>query len=278
MGLAGAGKSTLAARYVERGYERLNRDEIGGTLRGIAQRLDERLGTGTERVVLDNTYVTRAARSEVVRVAQANGARVTCVLCDTPIRDAEINVVARMVARWGKLLAPEELAREARRDPGLMRPTVLSRMRRELEVPTLDEGFAEVEIVPFERAAPNAERGPGVAIALERAEKDDAETLLRTSPQGSPCLVFGWRPDATEEMLRNASAIGERLAARTGREVDVLVCTHPAGPPICWCRPPLPGLWIAFAERRGIDSQASVMVGASPAHDAMARALGMVCQ
>ena len=38
-----------------RGYERLNRDELGGTLRGIVQRLDERLRDGAERIVLDNT-------------------------------------------------------------------------------------------------------------------------------------------------------------------------------------------------------------------------------
>lgn len=74
MGIAGAGKSRLAESYVARGYERLNRDTLGGTLRGIAKRLDERLAGGAARIVLDNTYVTRAARADVVRLASSRGA------------------------------------------------------------------------------------------------------------------------------------------------------------------------------------------------------------
>ena len=46
MGIPGAGKTRLAADYVARGYERLNRDERGGSLRDIAQTLDERLARG----------------------------------------------------------------------------------------------------------------------------------------------------------------------------------------------------------------------------------------
>src|SRR4051794_13165225 len=43
MGIPGAGKSRLAAEYVERGYVRLNRDERGGSLRALAEELDEQL-------------------------------------------------------------------------------------------------------------------------------------------------------------------------------------------------------------------------------------------
>ena len=63
MGIPGAGKSRVAEEYVSRGYLRLNRDERGGTLRALAEALDEELSSGARRVVLDNTYLTRAARS-----------------------------------------------------------------------------------------------------------------------------------------------------------------------------------------------------------------------
>ena len=66
MGVPGAGKSRVAEEYAARGYLRLNRDERGGTLRELAGALDEELGSGTRRVVLDNTYLTRAARSHVI--------------------------------------------------------------------------------------------------------------------------------------------------------------------------------------------------------------------
>jgi histidinol phosphatase-like enzyme len=52
------------------------------------------------------------------------------------------------------------------------------------------------------------------------------------------------------------------------------VCTHPGGPPTCWCRPPLPGLPLAFARAHGIDPARSTLVGTSPAHRTLAARLG----
>jgi DNA-binding helix-hairpin-helix protein with protein kinase domain len=78
MGIPGAGKSRLARDYADRGYERLNRDERGGSLRRLAAALDERLGAGARRVVLDNTYLTRVARSQVVDAAARHGLPVPC--------------------------------------------------------------------------------------------------------------------------------------------------------------------------------------------------------
>src|SRR5262249_21494187 len=59
MGIPGAGKSRLAAEWVDRDYLRLNRDARGGSLKGIAEELDTQLASRVLRVVLDNTYLTR---------------------------------------------------------------------------------------------------------------------------------------------------------------------------------------------------------------------------
>src|SRR5256885_15690169 len=48
--------------------------------------------------------------------------------------------------------------------------------------------------------------------------------------------------------------------------VESAVCPPPAGPPTCWCRPPLPGLPLAFARAYGIDPQRSLLLGTTPAH------------
>jgi aryl-alcohol dehydrogenase-like predicted oxidoreductase len=63
MGIPGAGKTRIAEQYRARGYVRLNRDERGGGLRELAAALDADLDAGARRVVLDNTYLTGAARS-----------------------------------------------------------------------------------------------------------------------------------------------------------------------------------------------------------------------
>ena len=152
MGIAGAGKTRLAAEYVARGYRRLNRDERAGSLRDLADALDEELAAGEPRVVLDNTYVTRSARSYVVDAARRHGVPVRCVWLDTPLAQAQVNLVERLLADVGSLPAPEELAKLARERPGVLAPTSQMRLLRELEPPTEDEGFAAVERVEFRRA------------------------------------------------------------------------------------------------------------------------------
>ena len=56
--------------------------------------------------------------------------------------------------------------------------------------------------------------------------------------------------------------------------VETALCPHPAGPPICWCRPPLPGLALAFARGHGVDPARSTLVGSTPAQRTLAATLG----
>lgn len=255
MGIAGAGKSSLLSRF--EGHERLNRDLLGGTLAGVARRLEATLARGATRVVLDNTYLSRASRSDVVRVAHRAGAWVRCVHVDISLADARINVVNRMLERHGELLAGREL--RAKKDPNLLLPGSLATMHRQIERPSDDEGFSGIETIPFTRRAGSGRAG--IAVPLERID------AVRELPRDVPILVFGWRPDADEPALRS------RLPE--DRLVELAICRHPDGPPSCWCRPPLPGLWLAFARKHGADAFASTMLAVSTAHRTMANELGL---
>src|SRR5262249_8767177 len=254
MGIPGAGKSRLASEWVARDYVRLNRDERGGTLRTIADELQAQLASGARRVVLDNTYLTRASRSYVIDAARERGARVLCLWLDTPLAQAQVNLVERLLDRLGRLPTPEEL-RELGREPGFPLPTSQMRATRELEEPSLDEGFDQIERVDFVR---HRRRGrPGVFIA--------AAALSGKSPDpAAPHLVFDWRPDGTP---LDVSA----LAVET---IETAICPHPGGPPSCWCRPPLPGLVLEFSRRAKADPATSILVGCRPAHKTLAATLG----
>jgi aryl-alcohol dehydrogenase-like predicted oxidoreductase len=290
MGIPGAGKSRAAEPYVARGYERLNRDNAGGTLRAIAKALDERLAAGASRIVLDNTYVTRASRADVVRVASSYGARVRCVHLATPLFEAQVNVVFRMIQRFGRVVAPEEMSELARTDPAAIAPHALARMTRELEPPAGDEGFTEIEIVRFARDPEVGRRGATV-MALDVLERTRKETLLtevdrwrapdsergRGEPERgaqAPYLLYAWRPGASDASLAASEAIAADFRG-AGRSVDVAICRHPEGHPVCWCRPPLPALLVAFAHRHGVDLRASTLIGRSQTDRRMASVLGM---
>jgi len=254
MGLPGAGKSAAAEALVAGGYERLNRDERGGTLAALAALLDERLAAGARRLVLDNTYVTRAARAQVLAIAARHGVAARGIFVDVAMADAQVNVVRRMLAAHGRLLGPDELRRGG--DNTRMTPTALYRLERTLERPAADEGFTMLEVRPFARV-PDAGGRAARFVALDvidRVPADDARAAF----------VIGWAPDA-------AATLEAELGAR---HAGAMLCRHGGGPPICWCRPPLPGLVLALAHAHGLDPTTSELWGTSRAHRALAAAVG----
>jgi aryl-alcohol dehydrogenase-like predicted oxidoreductase len=271
MGIPGAGKSRIAAGLVADGYLRLNRDERGGSLRELAVALDEALSAGGTRVVLDNTYLTRAARNDVIETARRHGAAVRCVWLDTPLAQAQANLVERLLERFGRLPTPGEVRTLARLEPGLLAPTSQMRALRELEPPSADEGWSRVEHVPFERTKARRRGGVCVFVAAAALAQTGWERALEQGEPSAPHLVFDWNPDGSSVALDDAVA---RVAAEVPGQVEGALCPHGAGPPSCWCRPPLPGLPLAFARAHGIDPSRSVLVGAGPAHRTLATALG----
>jgi aryl-alcohol dehydrogenase-like predicted oxidoreductase/adenylate kinase family enzyme len=268
MGIPGAGKSRIAEDYVARGYLRLNRDERGGSLRELATALDEELARGEAQIVLDNTYLTRAVRSYVLEAAQRHGLAARCVWLDTPLAQAQVNLVERLLDRFGALPSSEELREVARREQGFLMPTSQMRTMRELEPPSLDEGWASVEHLEFERVSTHDAGRPGVFIAAGATTEPGWEQPDTDAPH----LVFDWNPDGDRTALDTAVA---RVAARVAGPVEAALCPHPAGPPSCWCRPPLPGLPLAFVRAHELDLSRSTVVGTGPAHRTLATALGV---
>jgi aryl-alcohol dehydrogenase-like predicted oxidoreductase len=270
MGIPGAGKSRVAAGYGERGYVRLNRDELGGTLADLAAALDDALGAGEiTRAVLDNTYLSRASRSYVIDAAARHGVAVRCVWLDTPLDQAQVNLVLRLLQRFGSLPSADELRAAARHEPGLMLPTSQMRAARELEAPSAEEGFAAVERIEFSREPAAGAGVAGALIAASALGDGDAGDQL---PSGDgPVLVFDWRPDGSPSDLADLAA---RVHALTGQPVHTAVCPHGGGPPACWCRPPLPGLPLAFAHEHGLALERCTLIGTSNAHRTLARVVG----
>jgi aryl-alcohol dehydrogenase-like predicted oxidoreductase/predicted kinase len=271
MGIPGAGKSRLAGHYVGRGYVRLNRDERGGALRELAVELAGRLDAGAHRVVLDNTYLTRAARSYVIEAAARHNVRTRCVWLETPLAQAQVNLVERLLERVGALPTPDQLRALARREPGVLSPTQQMRALRELEPPSTDEGFTAVEVIPFARNPPAARARAGVFVAAAVLLRPGWEQAVAHADPGAPHLIFDWRPDGSPDALAPAVAL---LQPAIDGPVEATLCPHAGGPPICWCRPPLPGLPLAFAHAYGVAPARSILIGTSTTHRTLAGSLG----
>ena len=295
MGLPGAGKSTFAKRLVDDGYVRLNRDERGGTLKKLLPALDREVSAGHSKIVLDNTYVTRKSRAAVILAAAKHDLGVCCTWLDTSLDDAQVNAVERMIATHGRLLEPDEIRRATKRDPNTFAPGAQFRAVRELEPPDPSEGFSRVHTVGFVRVRDESfvnravivwcdgvlwrsRSGARVPIDPADMEVDDekAERLRRLDRAGWRILGLSWQPEVGEGMKSrdHVDAAAAELRTRLGVSFELVYCTHPAGPPVCWCRKPLPGLGVVLVHRYRLNAAASLYVGSGPQDPGFARKLG----
>ena len=290
MGMPGAGKTVVARQVEADGYERLNRDALGGSLADLVPRLDELLTGGKRRVVLDNTYPTRSSRNEVIETAWQRCVSVRCIWLTTDVGDAQINSILRMLDVHGSLPTPEEIRERSKSDPRYLLPDAQFRYERMLEPPTLEEGFVSIETRAFARE-PHAGQHRAVIldfddlvgrdtpvlrpndVAVEQARRD---TLARYYEGGWRLFVHAWRPQVAREetTLQDVNVVFARMRGLLGVPVDFACCPHDAGPPACWCRKPIPGSVLEFALRRGVALGRSIVVGSSAADRTMADRIG----
>jgi hypothetical protein len=223
------------------------------------------------RVVLDNSYLTRAARSYTIEAARRHGIAPRCVWLEISLAQAQVNLVERLLDRAGALPTPEELRTMARREPGILAPTSQMRTYRELEPPSADEGLGRIERIEFERLPPPGRARSGTFVAATALRTPGWEQAIARIDGSTPHLIFDWSPDGAPSELDPLRALLEPLVSGP---VESALCPHAAGPPRCWCRPPLPGLPLAFARRHAVDPARSTVIGAAVAHRTLARTLG----
>ena len=220
MGIPGAGKSRVAEEYVARGYVRLNRDERGGTLRALADALDDELAAGVRRVVLDNTYLTRAARSYVIEAASRHARRGAVHLARHPARPgagqprrAAARPV-RLASRPDELRGPRGVSRACSRRRRRCGRSASSSRRR----PTRDSRPSSVS-VRARRRRPNGQgRHLRRCAALRhpgwRAGARGRDPARRTScSTGAPTA----RPTRSPRSARLAAAVSVRPRRRYAR-------------------------------------------------------------
>jgi histidinol phosphatase-like enzyme len=147
-----------------------------------------------------------------------------------------------------------------------------------------------VDVRPFVR---EPERGEARALILDFDElvggeapalrPDDVvidsarrEILTRWTAEGWRVFVHAWRPQVAREQttIQDVDACFTKLRELVGVDVDVACCPHDAGPPVCWCRKPIPGSVLEFAMRRGVALTGSIVVAASAADRTMAERIG----
>jgi len=232
MGMPGAGKSTHAGPLIERGYERLNRDELGGRLSALVPKLEEHLAAGRRRVVLDNTYGSRAKRNEVIEAAWRHGVPVRCIHVDTSIERARVHAVTRMLDRHGRLLSPQQMRVAVKTEPNMFGPRVQIDHQRDAEPPDPTEGFAALDVVQPEPPPSPADGPRALVLDIDRVvpngvvDEATRAALLRDRAAGFIPIAFRWSPDRAREAVYETTI---DLGVPSVPPIAAHVCPHPAG-------------------------------------------------
>jgi hypothetical protein len=219
--------------------------------------------------VLDNTCPTRKQRNEVIEAAWQRGAPVRCVWLATSVADAQINSIQRMIEVHGSLPTPEAIRARGKSDTRYLGPDAQFRYERTLEPPTIDEGFTAVESRAFVRT--ERARAHRAVIVDFDALASIGDALRQRHRDGWRLFAHAWRPGASAAEVEREF---ESARIAFGIEIDLACCTHEAGPPVCWCRKPIPGSVLEFAARRDVALDRSVVVASSAADKTMGERLG----
>jgi hypothetical protein len=182
-----------------------------------------------------------------------------------------------MLSTYGRLLEPGELRQAAKTNVNAIGPGVQFRYQRELEPPTGTEGFSRIDVIPFTRTIDPAFTHRAVIVWCDDAIESRAAPLRRYADDGWLVLGVAWRPDIAEKRCtrEDVDASVDRLRERLGIALDVAYCPHGGGPPVCWCRKPLPGLLVVFIHKYRLDPRRCIYIGGGAQDPGYARRVGM---
>jgi HAD superfamily hydrolase (TIGR01662 family) len=282
-GMPASGKTTLTNKYTAQGYERLNRDSVGGKVDALLPQLEQLLTAG-KSVVLDNLYATRESRAGAVKSARSKGVRIRFELMETGLEDAQFNACLRMVERCGRLLHPDDHKKAPfKDDPNLFPTAVLYRYRKEFEEPNTSEGFESVQKVAFVRQFPTSWTHKAVIFDFDGTlrthqgkekypvDPKEVRAFVQHAPrireyEGKGYLLMGASNQSGIAKGTLTAAVAEACFAETLKQLgvnfkEVRYCPHKVPPISCYCRKPGPGMGVELVARYQLDPRQCIYVG-----------------
>lgn len=279
MGYNAAGKTTLVQDFVDQGYIRINRDEIGGKLKDLHSYAEKAILEGHNSLVLDNTYRNRESRKSIIQVAKTHGLPIRCLHLNTSFEDAQYNACQRMIRDTGSLLMPDDF--KLTKNPNHFPPAALFSYRKEFEKPTSGEGFSKIETINFVRK-PNGYTNKSLILDYDGNVRESlGEQEYPTKP--SEVKILPGRKERIQEYVdkgyiltgvSNQSGVSKNILSHQdaidcfehtnkllGHKIDYYFCPHSVPPVKCYCRKPQVGLAVFLIEKYKLDPTQCIFVG-----------------
>jgi HAD superfamily hydrolase (TIGR01662 family) len=297
VGYPASGKSTVTKELIKNGAVSLNRDTIGGTIAGLLPKMEELLKDGKDGkdVVLDNLFGTAEVRKPFIELAKKYKADISCNLMGTSIEDAQFNFVQRAITLLGEFPTPEAIKKAKHNN--IFPPTVLFKYKKEFQKPTVEEGFSKVEVVKFERkinpefinkavlvdydgtlreCINGNDKYPVIKEQVE-IKANRTKVLKEYEKKGYRLLGVSNQSGVHKGELSEqiASELFEHTNKLLGVDIEYRFCPHQSAPISCYCRKPMPGIFVEFMLKYKLNPKECIFVGDMTTDETFAKRAGI---
>ena len=294
-GYPGSGKSTVTKQLANAPEVCiLNRDTEGGTIAGLLPKLESHLKNHTD-VVLDNLFPTVESRKPFIELCQKYKTDISCKLMGTTIEEAQFNVVQRAIGLIGKFPTPEAI--KAAKHTNIFPPLVLFKYKKDFQKPTVEEGFWKVETVPFVRKINPEFNNKALIVDYDGTlrecingndkypvNKDQIEikpnrTKVLQSYKDKGYLLLGASNQSGiakgEVSEQTVTELFDYTNKQLGIDIEYRFCPHQSAPISCYCRKPMPGLFVEFMMKHKLNPKDCIFVGDMTTDETFAKRSGI---
>jgi D-glycero-D-manno-heptose 1,7-bisphosphate phosphatase len=276
----------------------LSRDVKGETVDSLIPLAEKHLLDG-KTVIIDNTNLTKQIRKKFIDIAKKHNTQIEARYINTTIEDCQIRHLKRMYEKFGQIYQTGNPTQ-----PNAHPPVVYFKAKKELELPTKEEGFKHIICIePPPITWDKKYKNRALFIDLDGTIRDtvhlpykypthpDEVQLLKPkdkirtkldSYRSKGYFLIGLtnqsgisRGTLTEPMLDKILDRTRELLGYTHEEFPILYCPHHPAPIKCYCRKPQSGMPMECIMKLHINPHKSIMVGDMKSDEELAERLGM---
>ncbi len=279
-GSPASGKTTLTKKYTDQGYVRVNIDLAKHSIEELNNIVDQHLASGKRDIVIDNSYPTIQNRKQLIEIAKKHKLPIQCIWLQTSFEDSQLNACLRMVQLTGDILNSSEL--ENTNHPDIFPSSVLSKYRKEFQIPTVAEGFEQVIKEPFIRVWPLNYTNKALFLDFDDTLRISmGKYRFPTNPK--EIKIIPGRSEKLKEYQRNGYALfgisnqygvakgqismeqANECFKETIHQLGVTMfykfCPHNISPVTCYCHKPSTAIGAYFIENYKLRPEKCIMVG-----------------
>jgi len=267
-------------------------------------------------VILDNTNLTKKVREPFIKLAESYKVSIYGIYFKTSIEDCQIRALDRMWNKYHEIFLtgkpdksdkPDKKhdanTKNAAKDPNVFPPAVLFSARKQLEEPSLSEGFTKLKVIDVDYPKFDKRKFNKKALFLDidgtlRTTNDDAYKYpvrpdqvhllydaVKMKEQLDSYIKKGYKligvsnqsgiakKSVTDAAVKECFDKTRELLGYTEKEFEILYCPHNAVPIQCYCRKPQVGMPMYAIEKYHLNPQNCIMVGDMKTDETMANRL-----